>query len=240
MTHIREILSCTTHRPYLLPKGNWWYYQEWNHALFLHWQVPYELLRPYVPAKLQIDRFNGQCYISLVAFTMEHIRPRYLPAIKFISEFHEVNIRTYVTNQEKQGVYFLSIEAEKFLSTHIAKSLSGLPYQKATIKRTAQEYHCSNKETGNYFDCSFELGKEFQDKPLLHQWLTERYCLYLEGGDKLYRYDIHHKEWILKEASIKSVALNYSIGNIRLTETPDLVHYSEGVKVLSWKKQELV
>ena len=42
---------------------------------------------------------------------MEQIRPRYLPAVSLVSDFHEINLRTYIDNDERKGVYFLNIEA---------------------------------------------------------------------------------------------------------------------------------
>lgn len=36
---IREILNTTEHRPWKIPIGSWKFYQEWNNAIFLHWQV---------------------------------------------------------------------------------------------------------------------------------------------------------------------------------------------------------
>src|SRR3978361_939257 len=121
MTDISNILSTTSHRPFELPIGKWKYYQEWNNTLFLHWAIPFDILRKHVPEGLNIDSYNGKYYISLVAFTMQKIRPKYLPSVSFISDFHEINLRTYVDSGSKKGVYFLNIEAEKYLSVFVAK-----------------------------------------------------------------------------------------------------------------------
>ncbi|HUP13193.1 MAG TPA: DUF2071 domain-containing protein, partial [Niastella sp.] len=64
-----------------MPKGRWRYYQEWNHTLFLHWSLPVNVLRSAVPKNLDIDLFDGQAWVSVVAFTMQKIRPRNLPAV---------------------------------------------------------------------------------------------------------------------------------------------------------------
>ena len=37
MSNISEILKSTAHRPYEYPERPWWYYQEWNRALLLHY-----------------------------------------------------------------------------------------------------------------------------------------------------------------------------------------------------------
>lgn len=76
-------------------------------------------------------------------------------------------------------------------------------------------------------------------KTALDSWLTERYCLYLEKGKYLYRYYIHHTEWELKIVSIDNCELDYRLGNLKLTNKPDLIHYSDGVKVVAWKRQKI-
>jgi uncharacterized protein len=240
MTDISTILSDISHRPFELPVGKWKYYQEWNNALFLHWVIPFNILQKYVPKQLHIDSFGGNYYISLVAFTMQKIRPKSLPAIKLISDFHEINIRTYIDSGNKKGVYFLNIEAEKHLSAFIAKNLSGLPYEKSIIKRTDKTYNSKNIIKNFVLDTEFEVKEKILNKSDLDRWLTERYCLYLDTDHKLFRYDIHHKEWELKNVEIKNLILNYKIGDISITDKPpDLTHYSEGVNVIAWRKHKL-
>jgi uncharacterized protein YqjF (DUF2071 family) len=239
MNVIDDILLNTRHRPFDLPKGNWNYYQEWNNALFLHWKVPFEILRELIPNQLNIDIFEGSSYVSLVAFTMEKIRPRYLPAVSFISNFDEINLRTYVENGGKQGVYFLNIEAAKYLSAFIAQTLSGLPYEKATIYRTDVTYQSNNPQKDFYFNAEFEIKEQLTEKTALDKWLTERYCLYIDINKAMYRYDIQHKEWEIKKVEIKNLNLNYHIKELKLSTHPDYVHYSDGIKVVSWQREKI-
>ena len=96
-----------------LNKKKWNYYQEWNNAIFLHFKIPYNILKPLIPKGLELDSFNNNYYVSLVAFTMNELHPKNLFPIGFISDFHEINIRTYVKKNNHHGVYFLNIEAEK-------------------------------------------------------------------------------------------------------------------------------
>ncbi len=240
MTNIDDILSDISHRPFEIPNGQWQYYQEWNKVLFFHWIIPFDILRKCVPENLNIDTFDGKCYVSLVAFTMEKIRPKFLPAVGLISNFNEINLRTYIDNDNKKGVYFLNIEAAKTLSTFIAKAISGLPYEKSNINRTEKTYCSENIKKGFNLEAEFEITNELQHKTELDKWLTERYCLYLDIDNELYRYDIHHREWELKNIDIKKLKLNYKIGDLNLTDKqPDLSHYSSGVKVIAWKRQKI-
>lgn len=236
---IQEILSDNKHRPFEMPKGGWIYYQEWNRALFLHWEVPYEALRKLVPKDLELDSFEGKYYVSVVVFTMEKIRPRYLPSLSYISNFEEINVRTYVEKKGKKGVYFLNIEAEKWLSAFVAKSLSGLPYEKANIKRFENQCFSINKSKNFHLEVDFQVGETITDKIDLDIWLTERYCLFLDIGKNLYRYDIHHKEWEIKNLIINNLDINYQIGDCIFNHKPNLWHYSDGIKVVSWKREKI-
>ncbi len=240
MTEIGKILSDTNHRPYGYPSGKWNYYQEWNHALFLHWIIPFDILRPLVPQKLNLDSFKEDFYVSLVAFTMQKIRPRNLPSIKLISNFEEINIRTYINNDNKKGVYFLNIEAQKRLSAFIAKTLSGLPYEKSNIKRQNNQFRSNNFFKNYHLDTEFKVTELLENKSALDKWLTERYCLYMNKKYHIYRHDIHHKEWKIKQVEITRLDLSYKIGDIDLTnKSPDLIHYSDGVKVVAWKRTKI-
>lgn len=230
------LLNDTDHRPFPLPTGRWSYYQEWNDALFLHWKVPHAVLRQLVPERLEIDTHEGEAWISLVAFTMERIHPRGLPAVKCISDFPEVNVRTYVRHQGDGGVYFLSIEAGKRLSAALARWLSRMPYEKAQVERKGGLYQVRNDRTGFYLKAEYEIQAPLAHKTPLDLWLTERYCVFLELDGRICRYDVHHPEWPVHEAALRHLDLHYAFGDISLTPHPDRVHYSPGVQVLSWSR----
>jgi len=243
MKEIEALLNYISHRPWALPKGRWNYYQEWNNSLFLHWKVPTSELTNLVPKGISVDTFNGESWISLVAFTMERIRPRNLPSVSMISDFHEINIRTYVSNNNKSGVYFLSIEAEKQISCFVARLLSGLPYTKTSIhvdtNGNSHKYSSSNVTKGFHLDTNFTIGERITDKSELDNWLTERYALYLDVGKKVFRYETHHKPWNLNMVTISGLKTNYKIRNISLDRKPDLIHFSNGVKVVAWERTML-
>ena len=223
-----------------MPVSKWTYYQEWNNALFLHWKVPFDELRKHVPERLILDSFDGEVYISIVVFTMQKIRPKNLPAVKFISDFEEINVRTYIKNEDKAGVYFLSIEAAKTLSVYIAKALSGLPYEKSNIIRSGNFIQSVNRKTGFYLKAVFDVQASISSKTELDIWLTERYCLYIDKDETIHRFEIHHEPWTLNRVALKSLDLRYHFGNLEFgSQKPDFVHYSQGVKVIAWNKVKI-
>lgn len=243
MKETEDILKNISHRTWRLPYRKWSYYQEWNDALFLHWKVEESELQKLTPTNILIDKFEGETWVSVVAFTMKKTRPRNLPSISFISNFDEVNVRTYLTQDNKPGVFFLNIEAQKKISTYIARQLSGLPYEKAEIKRSEDEnikYFTSKNKNKNFrLEAKFEVGQELPNKSTLDKWLTERYCLYLQTNNETYKYEIQHEPWKLFQVEIIELTADYKFGSIDLNRKPDLVHYSNGVKILAWGKEKL-
>lgn len=216
----------------------WIYYQEWNEALFLHWEIPFDVLRPLIPQDLEIDNFKGKCWVSLVAFTMNKIRPRFLPQISYVSNFHELNLRTYVSKDGKPGVFFLSIEGEKTLSNFIAKKLSGLPYEKSNIQYSSNHFINKNSKTTNFLEAQFNIKEKIDNKTEIDIWLTERYCLYLSEKSKTYIYEIDHSEWSLCKVDFTQLHLKYQINSHFLNSKPDLCHYSSGVQVRAWSREK--
>src|SRR4051812_9056703 len=103
--------------------------QSWRHLLFVHWEVPLEILRPLVPSSLTIDTFDGKALIGLVPFTMQGIRLAYLPPVPGTTAFHETNLRTYVHRSGRDpGVWFFSLDAANALAVKVARALFHLPY----------------------------------------------------------------------------------------------------------------
>ncbi|WP_203296529.1 YqjF family protein [Luteirhabdus pelagi] len=235
---IRKILDTTSHRPWELPDGDWKFYQEWNQAIFLHWKVDLDKLNQFVPRELEIDLFRGEPWVSVVAFTMENIRPRRLPAFYPISNFEEINIRTYVKSNGKTGVYFLSIEGGKRVSCKIAKSISELPYRFSRMKRNEGSYYSSNKEYGDGLGLEFELGPDLDAKTELDKWLTERYALFQDSGESINEFEIHHLEWPIKTIELKKMEISYPRFDQLIQGKPQLTHYSDGVQVIAWNMKK--
>lgn len=231
---IAEIIKHTDHREWPLSEMPWKFYQEWNRTIFLHWQVSAEALREHVPKALEIDLFDNSAWVSLVAFTMERSRFRNLIAFPPISNFHEINIRTYVKLNGKPGVYFLSIEGGKRISCKVARKFSELPYRYSSMKRAAEKYQSSNAVRGDQLTLRFTPGKDILEKDALTKWLTERYALFQDAGQSINAFDIHHLEWPLQEIDIDKLAVEYPRYAKMINNSPYSAQYSPGVQVVAW------
>lgn len=233
---VKEILNKRDHRPWEMPSEGWKFYQEWNRAIFLHWEVDLHELQKFVPNDLEIDLFEGKPWVSLVAFTMEKIRPKYLPSFPPISNFDEINIRTYVKKKNKTGVYFLSIEGGASLSCRIAQSISALPYRYSKMERLSGQFISSNSNYNDSLSLRFEVGQELEQKTTLDKWLTERYALFQDTPNSINEFEIHHLEWPVNKINLQHIDLSYNRFSSLINNKPNRVHYSKGVQVIAWGK----
>ena len=233
---MNKLLQKTDHRPWTIPQTKWTFYQEWNNAVFLHWKVNKEELTPFLPPELELDVFDGTAWVSLVAFTMEKSRIRYLPSCSLVSNFHQINIRTYVKHRSKPGVFFLSIEAGKKISSKIAAFISELPYTYSKIKRTTESTCSKNINAQNCCDITYHIGSLIKQKEALDIWLTERYALFQNTNTALNKYEIHHIEWPLYSLKIHDIDIGYERFKF-INNSPEWVGYSTGVQVIAWRKE---
>jgi uncharacterized protein YqjF (DUF2071 family) len=193
--------------------------QTWRHLLFAHWPVPPELLRPYLPAGLEVDTFEGQAWLGVVPFTMSGIRPLGLPAVPGLSRLHELNVRTYATLNGKPGVWFLSLDATNALGVWAARTFFHLPYLHADIQLTktgdtllAEATRTHRGAAPATFRARWTPGTALPPaRPgTLAFFLTERYRLYTAGpnllqgvaGNALWEGLLWHEPWQLRTAEL--------------------------------------
>jgi uncharacterized protein YqjF (DUF2071 family) len=109
-------------------------HQRWRQLLFLHWAVPAEVVQATLPAGLEVQTYDGRAWLGVVPFLMEGIRPVGLPAVRGLSAFGELNLRTYVQHRSGvTGVWFYSLDAHQHLAVQLARTLFHLPYHYAAI-----------------------------------------------------------------------------------------------------------
>jgi uncharacterized protein len=213
--------------------------QVWNDLLFAHWPVAQEMLRPLVPSQLSLDKFDGQCWVAVAPFHMTGIRPRGLPPLPGISRLPELNVRTYVSFGGTPGVYFFSLDAASRLAAWTARATYRLPYFFAEMEAQEENgwIHYRSKRNGAEFVGQYRPISPVQIRTpgTLAHWLTERYCLYTLHRNSVFRAEIHHQQWPLQDAEAE-ISKNTMAGaaEIRLPETPPLLHFSKRLEVLIW------
>src|SRR5689334_2274538 len=83
---------------------------EWRDLVMLNYESPAGLLDPLVPAGVELDRWRGTLYVSVVGFLFRDTRVLGIP-IPFHRTFEEVNLRFYVRREldgdVRRGVVFV-------------------------------------------------------------------------------------------------------------------------------------
>ena len=124
MTTLRTV---ATDEPAVTLRNDWSVAMCWRNLLLAHWPVRAHVLRPLIPAPLEIETFDGWAWIGIVPFHLT-IRYRFMP---FGLSFPEVNVRTYVRCGNESGVWFLSLDADSRLAVAVARHQYALPYHRA-------------------------------------------------------------------------------------------------------------
>jgi uncharacterized protein YqjF (DUF2071 family) len=238
---VSPVTEQTDHRPWPLPKTAWVLFMRWHDLLFLHWPVRPDLVRGLIPSVLELETFDGWCWIGIVPFRMSGVRPRYVP---IPLAFPELNVRTYVKTGDRSGVWFFSLDARNWLAVRAAR-WCGLPYYDArmTVELEGDPVHYDSVRSHKRappaeFSASYRpTGPVYHALPgSLDHWLTERYCLYgaLRPGQVVYS-EIHHPQWPLQsvEVELRKNTMTQPLG-IELLATKPICHFARYQEVVAW------
>lgn len=222
-----------------MPATPWRWRQVWHDLLFMHWPVPAAIVRPFVPDALTIDERGGSAWLSLVPFHMTDVTLRGLPAVPWLSAFAEMNLRTYVTFEDKPGVWFLRMDAARAPAVVTARLGLGLPYVWSAMRVNADgarvRYRSVRRDA--VFDGRYGPTGDATEpvRDSLEAFLTERYCLYTVIARRLARLEIHHAPWALQPADA-TVTTNTIPASLNLPGPigQPLMQFSRRQDVVGW------
>jgi len=253
--HVRasEILRQTEQREWPLPASPRVMRQQWHELLFAHWPVAPDLLAPLLSPAIPhgaLDRFDGNAWVGIVPFQMRGVRPRGVPSVPGLSDFPELNVRTYVTIGGRPGVYFFSLDAANAVAVAIARRFFYLPYFDAAMRceRDGDAVHYTSATVHGGLPARLEARYRPVQPPFtaergtLEYFLAERYCLYaVSPRGQVHRGEIQHGPWPLQvaEAEFAVNTLAQSHG-IPLADEPPLLHYAARQDVVVWRPYRVV
>lgn len=224
-------------------------HQNWGKLLFMHWRIRESLLRPLIPAPLEIDTFDGSAWIAIAPFTMWDIRalPPFIPALPGLSALHEMNVRTYVHLNRVPGVWFFSLDASSAAAVLAARTFFFLPYYHAQMELTELDGTIDYSsvrldEPKAEFQARWSAGKKLAlaEPESLEFFLTERYSLFSAREETIYRARIFHEPWPLCDASLNSFSSTMIEACGLPTPAGDpLLLYCEKLEVDIWPLQKM-
>jgi uncharacterized protein YqjF (DUF2071 family) len=241
----RHILDVVDHRPWPMPDSPWLMTQTWHDLLFAHWPLEPSVLSRKIPAPMELDLFNGCAWIAIVPFHMTNVAPRGASALPWLSEFSELNVRTYVSVGNKPGVYFFSLDASNPVAVRAARVLFHLPYYSASIAIEGGDGsvdYCSRRTHARAPLAQLvvryrAIGPIFQAAVgTIDHFLTERYCLYTaDRKGRAFRLQIHHPPWRLQQAEAEFGVNSMTEGlGVDLPAGPPLLHVAKRQDIVAW------
>ena len=211
---------------------------DWRKLIMAQYEVKPEALQHRLPAGLELDLYQGRCFVSLVGFLFDRVRILGVP-VPFHTRFEEVNLRFYVRRpmadgSSRRGVVFLSEIVPRPAITLVARTLYGEAYSTA---RTAHWWNTEGPEAPlvRHGHKPLEVQYEWRHragsgKPLwqtvavqaesraramepgsLEEFITEHYWGYAPGrGGGTTEYAVEHRRWHVYPVREHRIAANFA------------------------------
>jgi uncharacterized protein len=190
-------------------------YQSWRELLFLHWPCPASTIQAMLPRGLTVDTYDGQAWVGVVPFLMRNIRPRWSPSIPGISNFLELNLRTYVYDRHgTPGVWFFSLDANQRFGVWWGRTFYHLPYRSARMQARIDvrsrhvSFQSERRDAQPRLTCRYEyqpVGSERRAVPGSFEFfLIERYILFAHSPvGRLYSGQVHHPPYEISDVDLR-------------------------------------
>jgi uncharacterized protein YqjF (DUF2071 family) len=215
----------------------------WEKLLFLHWAWNTGDIQSRLPEGLTVEEFNGTAWLGIVPFLMRSVHPIGLFPVPWLSNFEELNVRTYVRSESGvSGVWFFSLACNQPLAVEIARRGFHLNYVHARMAAEVGRmvrYRSERRgfEAGfyEYPVCGQNAGPALPGT--LEHFLVERYVLF--SSDKsggLYAGHVSHRPYEVLTAEVRDWSFSTAVadGFADPQRPPDHAMIARDVDVRAW------
>ena len=211
----------------------------WRHLVLLNWRVNEDLLVPHLPSGVELDRWDGDCWASLVGFQFLHMSVKGVPAFGY-RDFPEINLRFYVKRQvngeTRRGVVFIREITPHLMGGWVARALYNEPYTTMPMRQSVDESHARYQLQidGQWQGLGVRTAGAWRDQDEAELFITEHYWGYntQRNGDAM-EYQVEHPTW--RARSIEPDCLDLDIEKLygeqwaqALGTKPDSMVFAEG------------
>jgi len=227
-------------------RGEPLFYADWDNALFIHFETDPRILQRSVPYEL--DLYDGQAFVSLVAFRMRGMRPRMggrLGALllKPIATHNFLNLRTYVRYRGEPAIFFMREWLDNELSVWLGPSTFGLPYRFGKIDYRGAGLRGDIRAPDGALKYQAELSHDAFatcEPGSLAEFLLERYTAFTQSRLTKRFFRIWHEPWrqVPARVALGPSDLIASSGQWWRKAQCTSANYSPGVEVwMGWPHQ---
>jgi hypothetical protein len=175
-------------------------HMRWDALLFLHWRVePAEIQRT-LPDGLTVDTHEDAAWLGVVPFFMRRVHPTGLPCVPWLSDFLELNVRTYVFDRHgSPGVWFYSLLCDQPVAVELARRFFHLNYRHARLEAPVSgQPYLWHPPTGPAATFASTAPEAFQTATpgSLEFFLLERYILFSASPrGRIFSGAVHHRPY---------------------------------------------
>lgn len=218
--------------------------QHWTDLVYVHWPMAPEDVQRRLPPGIEVDTFDGVAWVGLIPFHMDGLGLplRGLAPLPYVGSFPEVNVRTYVRAGSRRGVFFMSLDIDRWLPALVARGAYRIPYCVGDVRHvrvgdlvtTSVRRRWPEPDSGPATaSIAVRVGASIDEPDELTTFLSARWGL-ISGppGTRLGYAPVDHPQWSLHTAEL--LELDETL--VRAAGLPDPVGephvlYSPGVPV---------
>ena len=224
---------------------------DWRYLAMLNFSVDPAILKPLVPAGVELDYCEGETFLSVVGFLFLNTCVLGIP-VPFHRDFEEVNLRFYVKRQSvegcRRGVVFVGEIVPRRAIAMVARVFYGERYSALPMR------HSISDDDGKVaVDYGWRRGKKWEGLSMTatgaaqavaggshEEFITEHYWGYT-AGKRTSEYRVEHPRWKVWPADTAkfeaNVATLYGEQFVApLSATPVSQFIAEGSHVRVWRK----
>lgn len=207
---------------------------DWREVVFIHLIADPERLQQAVP--FELDRHGGEAFVSLVAFTLSNMRVSVCPALSRClmrpwSEHQFLNIRTYVREGNKTGIFFLAEFLNRAVAVPLGGLCYGLPYRLSRIEyEQADPQRLRGKVQCGALELSYTGRAAPTNAP--DAFLLDRFHAFTEWRGWRRGFAVRHGPWQARQAKVElpTRSLLDQAGSWARSAEYAGAHYSRGVQ----------
>jgi uncharacterized protein YqjF (DUF2071 family) len=230
----------------------------WENIIMANYEIDPKILTQFLPKGVELDLFNGKCYISLVGFMFKNTKLFNIP-IPFFGNFEEINLRFYVKRTEengstKRGVVFINETIPYPIVAWVANKLYNEHYtvvptkhkivKENLIKKVKFDWLLNNK--WNSIDVTSFIASEKMKRNSLESFIYEHYYGYTKiGENETEEYKLQHPSWKVSEVMDYTIDCDFeamygkSFAVLNQTK-PEAVFIADGSAIgIEWKRTKI-
>ncbi|MEM9822343.1 MAG: DUF2071 domain-containing protein [Bacteroidota bacterium] len=229
---------------------------EWRKLAIANYEIDDAILKPFIPARTELDTWNGINYVSLIGFLFVDTRLLGM-TIPFHSTFEEVNLRFYVrfkeNNEWKRGVVFIKEIVPKFAISLVANTLYHEHYETQQMKHSWEnhpsfqrvQYQWKHRDQWQ----SMSVDSALNASPILmgteEAFITEHYWGYTKvNANTTFEYEVRHPTWEAYQIKQYQIEIDFGLvygevfGGLNQAE-PKSVMLAEGSAISVENKRKI-